>query len=204
MTSESESPTFLTRAWFAWVCFFRVLFDPAFASRAWAAREPAALPLKAEPEPAAPPKKPAPAPSPPEEAPAPIEAAPADLSNGALTLLSLLQTEGRFVDFVQQEIATFDDQDIGAAARVVHEGCRRVLKDRVAIEPIFSEQEGASVKLGADFDFRSIKLTGNVPKDAHGARGTLRHKGWRAKRVSLPTPTKDHAFDVLCPAEVEL
>ncbi len=43
-------------------------------------------------------------------------------ANAALQLLALLQREGRFMDFVQQELASFSDADIGAAARVVHEG----------------------------------------------------------------------------------
>src|SRR5689334_25372290 len=43
----------------------------------------------------------------------------------ALTLLAAFQREGRLVDFLQQEVAGFSDEDIGAAARVVHGGCRK-------------------------------------------------------------------------------
>ena len=35
---ESTPLPFATRLWFAWVCLFRVLFDPAFAARAFALR----------------------------------------------------------------------------------------------------------------------------------------------------------------------
>src|SRR5262245_47690010 len=103
--STQASPStlpFFTRLWFAWVCFFRVLFDGAFAARAWRAREPELV--KA----VVPKKEPAPADSPPS-------------TTSALQLLGLLQREGRLVDFVQQDIAGFADAEVGAAARVVHE-----------------------------------------------------------------------------------
>ena len=56
------------------------------------------------------------------------EAAGPDLT-AALQLLALLQREGRFVDFLQENVAEFTDADIGAAARVVHEGCKRGLAE---------------------------------------------------------------------------
>src|SRR5262249_47430131 len=49
-----EMLPFVTRLWFAWLCFFRVLFDGAFAARAWSARDAKALPApeaKREPAP---------------------------------------------------------------------------------------------------------------------------------------------------------
>jgi hypothetical protein len=57
------------------------------------------------------------------------EAAP----DGALQLLGLLQREARFIDFIQEDVAAYADADIGAAARVVHEGCRKVLHDNFTI-----------------------------------------------------------------------
>ena len=93
-----------TRLWFAWVCFFRVVFDGAFASVAWAAW--AARDAGAAPElPAAPLALPPTAAS--TVVPEPVR---------ALQLLSLLQREGRLVDFLQQDITTFPDADVGAAA----------------------------------------------------------------------------------------
>ncbi len=51
----------------------------------------------------------------------------------ALQLLGLLQREARFVDFIQEDVAPYTDAEIGAAARVVHEGCRKVLREHFAI-----------------------------------------------------------------------
>jgi uncharacterized protein DUF2760 len=131
-------------------------------------------------------------------------AVPADRADGgAVLLLSLLQAEGRFVDFVQQDVAAFSDADVGAVARVVHAGCRKVLGAHVRIEAIRSEPEGQRVALEPGFDPSRIKLTGNV---GGGARlnGVLRHRGWQATDVKLPRVLDSGGALVLCPAEVEL
>jgi hypothetical protein len=178
---------FLQRFFFAWACFFRVMFDGAFAMRASAAREPAKLPPSA---PAAPPVAPTPAPAP---------AKP----TAALQLLALLQRDGRLVDFLQQDIASFPDADVGVAARVVHEGCRKALKAHATIEPVRAEDEGARVTLAKGFDADAVKLVGEV-KGEPPYTGALRHKGWRATRFELPSLVGDHDATVLAPAEVEL
>lgn len=120
-----------------------------------------------------------------------------------MLLLSLLQSEGRFVDFVQQEIAAFPDADVGAVARVVHAGCRKVLRTHLQIEPIRPEPEGQPVTLEPGFDPSRVKLTGNV---VGGGRlhGVLRHRGWHAAQVQLPTLVDRASSRVLCPAEVEM
>jgi hypothetical protein len=171
-----------TRLWFALVCFFRVLFDGAFAARAFRARsaEPALPPAAVEPT-----------------APEPRDLGP------ALQLLSLLQREGRLLDFVQQDITSFSDGDVGVAARVVHEGCRRALESHVRIAPIRTEPEGSSVALDGGQTPASLKLIGNVG-GAPPAHGTLRHRGWRAESFSLPSLVGDHDLYVLAPAEVEV
>lgn len=186
------------RVWFAFVCWFRVLFDGAFARSVEALAEgrPAELPRAPTPSPAAdaPPSPAVAAPAPP-RGPGPEE--------GALELLALLQLEGRFVDFVQQEVAAFSDADIGAAARVVHDGCRRALGAHLVVEPVRTEAEGSRVTLEAGFDADAVKLTGNVGGHAPFS-GTLRHRGWRAAEVNLPELVGTHDRRVLAPAEVEL
>lgn len=200
-----------TRLWFAWLCFFRVLFDPDFAGRAWRAREPEpALPPAKEPprlkekakpreeeeeEEAKPAKaKPKPAPSTP---PAPPSNEP------ALQLLALLQREGRLIDFLQQDIASFSDADIGAAARVIHEGCRKALREHATIAPVRTEEEGVKITVAAGFSPAEVKLSGNVG-GSPPYTGVLRHRGWRAEQIKLPVPVAGHDPHVLAPAEVEL
>lgn len=185
---------FTTRIWFAWVCFFKVLFDGRFAAYAYAP------PALAAPKDEAPPAKPA-APAP--KAPTPSVPPPAPSTDAALQLLALLQREGRFVDFVEEDIAGAEDAQIGAAARVVHAGCRKALREHLELAAVRSEDEGAAVTLAAGFDPSAIKLTGNVA-GAGPYSGTLRHRGWKVTKVSLPTPIEGHDARVVAQAEVEL
>lgn len=123
--------------------------------------------------------------------------------DGALQLLSLLQREGRLVDFLQQEVSKFSDAQIGQAARVVHEGCRRTLLRYLEVEPVLEQAEGAPTTVKEGFDPSTIKLVGNVVGSAP-FKGVLRHKGWRAREIRLPETLADHDFEILAPAEVEL
>lgn len=206
MSEPDPTLPFLTRLWFAWACFFRVLFDPEFAARAWSARTAPELPP-------APSEAATPLPPPRAEAEPPKSirsvskaseklppAAPVD---PALQLLALLQRDGRFIDFLEQDLATFPDVEIGAVARVVHEGCRKALHAHATITPIRTEEEGATVTLPEGYSPMLVKLSGNVQGSAP-YKGVLRHRGWRAADVVLPTPVKGHDSTVIAPAEVEL
>ncbi len=195
-----ESLPFPTRLWFAWLGFFKILFDADFAARAWAVREPRALPIAPKPEKPEQPAKPVTAARAPEKAEEAVQAAD---HGDALQLLALLQREGRLVDFLEQDIATFPDADIGAAARVVHEGSRKALRAHVKLSPVRSEDEGAKITLPAGFDPGAVKLTGKVEGSAP-FQGVLRHRGWRAISIELPTAVSGHDAHVICPAEVEL
>ena len=173
-----------TRLWFAWVCFFKVLFDGRFAAEVYA-------PTKALPAPEPEPAKLAPKPE------------PKPTTDAALQLLALLQREGRLVDFLEEDIAAASDADIGVAARVVHAGCRKALRDHVELAPVRSEDEGAKVTLPEGFNPAEIKLTGNVQGKAPYS-GTLCHRGWRVSAIKLPTSMSGHDAHVIAQAELEL
>ncbi len=121
----------------------------------------------------------------------------------ALQILGLLQQEGRLLDFIEEDIAAFSDADIGAAARLVHEGCHKALRQYLTIEPVRSEGEGSQITLESGFDASSIRLTGNVVGQPPFT-GTLAHRGWRATEAKLPKLAEGHDVNVLAPAEVEL
>ena len=121
----------------------------------------------------------------------------------ALQLLGLLQREARFVDFVQEDVAGYQDAEIGAAARVVHEGCRKALREHFTLEPIRAEAEGSRVTLPAGFDATAVRVSGNVV-GLPPFTGTLAHRGWRATDVRLPQLTDAQAAAVIAQAEVEL
>ncbi|GGH62648.1 hypothetical protein GCM10010975_27600 [Comamonas phosphati] len=125
------------------------------------------------------------------------------IDTAALQLLGLLQREARFVDFIQEEVAPYTDAEIGAAARVVHEGCRKVLREHFAIQPVRSEAEGARITLQAGFDAAAVRLSGHVVGQAPFT-GTLSHRGWRVTEVRLPQLTDTRAANIIAQAEVEL
>jgi hypothetical protein len=219
---EDVRLSLVTRLWFAWLCFFRVLLDGRFAARVRGITEapslgPAASPSGSVDRPQAEADDETAAldsgwPAP-DELPLPpagsgfdhvaVRAANVPSATSALQLLSLLQREGRLVDFLQQDITAFPDVDVGTAARVVHEGCRRALHTHAEIEPVLGQEEGARVQLAAGFDADEVKLVGDVrgepPYD-----GVLRHRGWRATRLELPQIVGGHDANVLAPAEVEV
>lgn len=214
----NENPNFFKRLLYSLLIFVRFLFDGDFARRVMIARqvkteaEPS-LPAPSErvipertseaaPQPALKPVvTPKPAPPPP---PTPAPAAPAQPDFApALHLLSLLQREGRLVDFLQENISSFGDADVGAAARVVHDGCRKVLGDYFVLEPVRPQSEGTSVVVEPGFEPAAIRLTGNVTGQPPFS-GTLRHHGWRAAEVKLPAIPVNHDPRIVAPAEVEL
>jgi hypothetical protein len=123
--------------------------------------------------------------------------------DGALALLALLQREGRLVDFLREPLDTFSDADIGAAARDVHRGCRKVLDQYLAIEPVMPGAEEDKVSVPKGFDPAEVRLIGEAKGDAPYA-GTLRHHGWRVVDAKLPQLADGVDRHVLAPAEVEI
>ena len=123
--------------------------------------------------------------------------------DAALQLLGLLQKNARFIDFIQEDIASYSDADVGVAARVVHEGCKKAVHEHFTLAPIRTELEGNKVTLPAGFDAASVRLTGNIVGSAPFT-GTLVHKGWQVTDVRLAKLTQTHNANIIAPAEVEL
>lgn len=136
------------------------------------------------------------------EPPPPAEP-PQDPNAAALQVLAILQRDGRLVDFLSEDVGSFSDAEVGAAARLVHDGCKKVLKQYFTLEPVRREEEGARITVEKGFDASEIRLTGNVSGEPP-YQGTLAHPGWRVTRVNLPEPAKDVDLTVIAPAEVEL
>src|SRR6476661_5051706 len=123
--------------------------------------------------------------------------------DGALALLALLQREGRFVDFVRDSVDGASDADIGAAAREVHRGCRKVLDQNLTIEPVMPGAEEEKVSVPKGFDPAEVRLIGEA-KGEPPFKGTLRHHGWRVTESKLPSLAEGVDRTVIAPAEVEL
>ena len=186
----ASTPSFFQRLPLAFGAFFSILGNAGYAARVLGLRQ-AAVPAQA----AAPASAPVAAP-----APAPLKEASPD---AALQLLALLQRDARLIDFTQENLSGYSDADIGGAARVVHEGCAKVLREHFSLAPVRPEAEGSRITLNAGFDARAIRLTGNVVGQAP-FQGALSHRGWRATEVRLPRLADGHDASVLAQAEVEL
>ena len=178
-----SNPSFFKRVPIAFATFFSILSNPGYAARVQG--------LKHE-------QAPTPAPAP--VAPAPLKQATPD---AALQLLALLQRDARLIDFTQENLSAYSDADIGGAARLVHEGCCKVLREHFTLAPVRLEAEGSRITITPGFDARAIRLTGNLVGQAP-FQGALSHRGWRATEVRLPKLAAGHDATVLAQAEVEL
>jgi len=120
----------------------------------------------------------------------------------AIQMLTLLQRDGRLIDFLAENISAYPDTQLGAAVRTIHDSCRQALDRYVKLESVLDSEEDQPVTVQTGFDPAAIKLTGNVAGELP-VRGMLRHKGWRVKEVHLP-PLPHAGRMVIAPAEVEL
>lgn len=123
--------------------------------------------------------------------------------DAALQLLSILQKDARFIDFIKEDITSYSDADIGVAARVVHEGCNKAINEYFTLETVRSEQEGSKVTLAKGFNASEVRLTGNIVGQAPFS-GSLVHKGWQVTDIRLPKLTQGHDAKIVAAAEVEL
>lgn len=171
--------------------FFRSLFDAAAAEQVERALSGNLTPALPEPRPA--------------PTPAPVIPQPAKPARSeALTLLSTLQREARFVDFFQEKLDGYSDAQIGAAVRDVHRDTAAVLQRLFALKPVSEAGEGAEISLQGDVDAGRFRLTGNVTNQS-AAKGRLVHAGWEAARCEMPIWTgHESAAKVVAPAEVEV
>jgi Domain of unknown function (DUF2760) len=208
-----ETIPFAKRFFLAYAWFFRVLFDGAFAKRvervlvlpqgssaAGHSEVSAATRTQVA---AAKPSSSVYQSSAPGPLTGSLDAQPKKRAASALQLLALFQREGRFIDFLQQDIAGHSDAEIGAAARLVHSGCTKALRRHVTIRAIHEGDEESTVEIPSDYNPSEISLTGRVSGDGP-FRGTLKHQGWRVTRLELAETLEGHDANVLAPAEVEI
>jgi hypothetical protein len=132
----------------------------------------------------------------------PLEKRPSEYDR-AVQMLALLQREGRLIDFLSEDVTPYPDAQLGAAVRSVHGSCRQALERYVKLEPIIASEEDRPVTVQSGFDPASIKVIGNVTGKPP-LRGLLRHRGWRASEVNLPSLPEGAGRSVVAPAEVEI
>ncbi|HKW99458.1 MAG TPA: DUF2760 domain-containing protein [Bryobacteraceae bacterium] len=123
-------------------------------------------------------------------------------SDGALQMLAILQRDSRLIDFIMEDIATYSDEQVGAAVRGLHDQARDSLARYVKLEPVIDGVEGTFTKPAVS-DPAAVKFIGNVPAGKPSG-GLLRHKGWRAGKIDLPALHAKQDANIISPAEIEI
>ncbi len=118
-------------------------------------------------------------------------------------LFSILQREGRLLDFFQEDLSLYEDEQIGAAVRSIQENCKKTMDRYLKPEPVMEQAEGDSVDIPAGFDQNAIKLVGNVVGEPPFT-GVVRHRGWKLKSAALPKFSDSGNPDIIAPAEIEI
>lgn len=171
----------MNRIFLAFRCFFNILFHGALSAEALGdlklARRDQAAPAK----------------------PAAASRTPAD---GALQILAILQRDSRLVDFLMEDIASYSDDQVGAAVRELHDQCRDSIARHVTLQPVIDGVEGTPARAPSG-DPHVVRFIGNVPATPPSG-GTLRHKGWRAAKVDLPALAAKEDATIIAPAEIEI
>lgn len=171
----------MSRIVLAFQAFFALLFSGKLSAEL-------ASRLGLAPKPAAP-AKPAPPPK-------------ANASDGALQMLGILQRDGRILDFVLEDIAPYSDEQVGSAARGVHDQVKEALDRYFRFAPVIDGVEGTFTNAPAK-DPALVKFIGNVPATPP-AGGILRHRGWQVTQVNFPALPTGANLRVMAPAELEV
>lgn len=144
-------------------------------------------------------------PPPPVAPPKPAKPEPTQTGE-ALILLSLLQEKGRFLDYVTEDITAFNDAQVAAASRVVHQGCSAVIKECLALSPTHEGKEGDRITLDKSSDPNRYRLLGKVPQEPP-YQGVVVHRGWQTTKLALPRftrPVDPTGPNVITPMDVEV
>jgi hypothetical protein len=124
----------------------------------------------------------------------------------ALVFLSLMQQKGRLLDFLMEDITAFQDAQVAAASRVVHQGCSAVIKEYFDISPVHTGKEGDRITIDPSSDPNQYRLIGKMPGQPPFT-GMVVHRGWKTSKITLPrfTGTRDAASrNIIAPTEVEV
>jgi hypothetical protein len=124
-------------------------------------------------------------------------------ADGALQLLSILQRDARLVDFLMEDISAYEDDQVGAAVRNIHQQSRETLDRYIKLTPLVDGVEGDFTKT-PDVEGGAFKLIGNVPANGKAPGGLLRHKGWKVQKIDLPQLSSGQNVKIVAPAELEI
>ena len=137
--------------------------------------------------------------------PMPVPAASNQAEAEIVSFLATFQERGRLIDFLMDDITAYDDAQVGAAARVVHQGCKAALQEHFEIRPLREERESSSITIAAGYPADEYRLIGKISGPGPFS-GTLVHHGWKTESVELPRIVRvdPDRLPTIAPAEIEL
>jgi hypothetical protein len=118
-------------------------------------------------------------------------------------LISVLQKEGRLMDFFSEDLDDYEDEQIGAAVRTIHESCKKAIHKYLSADAVIDKDEDEEITVPPGFDPNAIKLTGNVTGEPP-FKGVVRHRGWKITKLEMPTLSGSRNPNIIAPAEVEI
>ena len=105
------------------------------------------------------------------------------------------------------DITSYNNEQVGAAARVVHQGCSKVMGEFFTIAPLHEGPEGDVLELKPGYNPAEYRPAGKLAEGAQ-IRRKIVHRGWKATEVKLPRLAESAAASdkglVISPAEVEV
>ena len=166
--------------WLAFVSFWKILFGKKVPA---ALAEAAPAPVPALPEPAKPSRR------------SRTSRRPArrrSIAKGRSRCSRLLQREGRFVDFVREEVDGALGRATSAPPRAtIHRGCKKALDEHMTLEPVMPGDEGAAVTLPKGLRSRRGAAHRRGQGRARPIAARLRHHGWRVDQMRSCRRSRD-------------
>jgi hypothetical protein len=117
--------------------------------------------------------------------------------------LTAFQREGRFIDFLFEELKNYSDEQVGATVRIIQESCKKILLRHVAVTPVTTAEEGNDIVLEKGFDPQTFQLVGDI-RGEPPFKGVIRHRGWKVIKWEIPDLSGDVKPEIVMPAEVEI
>lgn len=128
-------------------------------------------------------------------------------NSDVLAFLSLLQEKGRLLDFLMDDITSYNDTQVGAAGRVVHQGCSKVLSEYFNIAPLHKSEEGARVTIEKDEPMLAYRVIGKHFEETP-FHAKILHRGWGTDKMNIPrrslAPVEMNGKKLISPVELEI
>ena len=137
---------------------------------------------------------------------------PVKPSGAPLRLLTLMQREGRLIDFMLEDIQQYPPEQnaqIGAGVRAIHKGCQKVLREHLVLKPVMGSASegkpwkypsGSSPRISGWWATSLARRRSRAPSNI--TAGASRKSSWRnrprGRTNSFSSLRKSRFPDIMC------